>query len=252
MTKPRFSARKLLRALLITVVSIVAVGLAFTYLVRPALTGPVTEITFDQYASIPNYDGSEYTVTDEEKLAQFADLLARHNAVPELVNLAGIPNGMSGCAGGTSSEASITFASGRVADLRVVESCGDAPSLYGTFMEEANDLLTSWKDPGPIASITFEQSKAVEGYDDGSYTITNTDQLGELSNLMDEHGVSPLLLEFQYSEPSECDGGTSTAITIEFDDGRVAEAVLEPSCDGSGRNAEFLDEATDLLESWKD
>ena len=240
-----------MRSLLIVVIAIVAIALAFTYLVRPALTGPIASITFDQYASIPNYDGSEYTVTDEDKLAEFADLLAEHNAVPELVSLAGIPNGLSGCTGGTSSEASITFASGRVADLRVVEPCGDGPSLYGSFMEEANDLLGSWKNPGPISSISFEQSQAIEGFDDSAYTITDVDRLNEFAALMDEHGVSPLLLDFQYVPPSACDGITTTTVTIEFTDGRTVDGTLEPSCDGSGRDAEFVDEATELLTSWK-
>ena len=250
MTKPRVLVR-VLRTLLIVVISIVALGLAFTYLVRPALTGPIASITFDQSAPIPNFDGSEYTVTDDDRLAEFADLINKHNALPELVTLSTIVPAGAGCVGGTTTHATITFESGREADLRLEQQCGENEP-YGEFRDEATSLLNSWKDPGSIRSLTFEQSKAVDGFDDSSYTITDVDRLAEFSALLEEHNISPLLLDVQYHEPSDCDGGTSTSLAVEYGDGHVAEAVLEPSCDGSGDNAEFLDEATELLTSWKD
>lgn len=145
MTKSRFSGRKILRTLLIVVISIVALGLVFTYLVRPAVTGPIASITFDQSKAVPNFDGSSYTVTDEQKLAEFSALIEEHNAVPELVTLSTIVPAAGGCAGGTTTRATITFASGRTAELRLEQQCGEN-ELYGEFRDEATSLLTSWKD----------------------------------------------------------------------------------------------------------
>jgi len=127
------------------VIAIVALALAFTYLVRPALTGPISEITFHQSKPVPDYDGGEYTITDAKQLAQFADLIERHNVVPELVTASTIITSSSGCVGGTSTTATITFASGRVADLEADQPCADAEP-YAGFRDEASDLLTSWKD----------------------------------------------------------------------------------------------------------
>ena len=145
MTKSRFRPRSLLRAVLLAVIAVVALGLAFTYLVRPALTGPITEITFHQSKPLPDYDGGEYTITDSTKLAKFADLIERHNAVPELVTASTIVTGASGCVGGTSTSATITFASGRVAELEADQPCADAEP-YAGFRDEATELLSSWKD----------------------------------------------------------------------------------------------------------
>ena len=102
----------------------------------------------------------------------------------------------------------------------------------------------------PIASITFEQSKAVPDFDGSTYTVTDADRLDEFAQLLEKHGIT--ITELAGLAGNGCDGGTSTSVSIEYADGEAASALLAEPCDDGEPHAEFLDEATALLTSWKD
>jgi len=138
MTRPR----KALVVVAVVAVAIVGLGLIGTFVIRPALTGPIASLSFHQSKSLPNYDGSTYQITDEAQLAEFESLTDRHAVIPELVSLSTIANN---CTGGTQTTAEITYESGRVASLQMYH-CGENDGIYGGFVDEATSLLSSWKD----------------------------------------------------------------------------------------------------------
>lgn len=138
MTRPR----KALIVVAVVVLAIIALGLIVTQLLRPALTGPIASLSFHQSKSLPNYDGSTYEITDDDRLAEFETLTSDHAAIPELVSLSNIA---SDCTGGTLTIAEITYESGRVGSLRMYR-CGENDGVYGGFIDEATSLLSSWKD----------------------------------------------------------------------------------------------------------
>ena len=136
--------RRSRRALVVlaAVVAGVAVLAAIGFFVaRPALTGPISTVTFNQSKAVPDYDGAEYTITEESRLAELAALFDEHNAVPELVSISNLGT----CAGGTSTTAEITFSSGRVARMQLTK-CGEGDGPFGDFVDEATGLFSSWKD----------------------------------------------------------------------------------------------------------
>ena len=138
MTRPR----KALIAVAVVVLAIIALGLVGTFVLRPALTGPIASLSFHQSKSLPNYDGSTYEITDEVQLAEFERLTDHHAVIPELVSVSTIAND---CTGGTQTTAEITYESGRVASLQMYH-CGENDGVYGDFVDEATSLLSSWKD----------------------------------------------------------------------------------------------------------
>ena len=133
--------RKALPVALVVVLAIVVIGVLSSVVLRPALTGPITSLSFHQSKSVPDYDGSTYEITNKADLAEFAALFERHNVVPEVVSLSNIGGD---CAGGTLTNAEITFASGRVATLRFYR-CGENDGPYSGFIDDADELLGSWK-----------------------------------------------------------------------------------------------------------
>lgn len=127
----------------VVIASLLAIAFVVTQIARPLLTGPIASITFHQSKAVPNYDGSTYRITDEARLAEFAELSEQQLAIPELVSLSNLA---SGCTGGTSTSADIEYTSGRVGTLQIYR-CGENDGLYGSFVDEATSLLSSWKQP---------------------------------------------------------------------------------------------------------
>lgn len=135
-------ARKALLVVAVVVVATVLIAVVATQLLRPALTGPISSLSFHQSQALPNYDGSTYEITDAARLAEFESLSTEHAIIPELVSVSTIANN---CTGGTQTTAEITYASGRVASLQMYR-CGESDGIYGGFVDEATSLLSSWKD----------------------------------------------------------------------------------------------------------
>ena len=142
MAKPRFNAGKVLIGVAVVIAVVLAVGFVVTQFARPLLNGPIASITFDQSASIPNYDGATYTITDADRLAEFEALAERHAVIPELVSVSTIAND---CTGGTGTTAEIVYESGRVGSLHIYR-CGENDGVYGAYVSEVTSLLSSWKD----------------------------------------------------------------------------------------------------------
>lgn len=134
--------RKALLIVAVAIVSVIVIVIVATQLLRPALTGPITSLSFHQSKSLPNYDGSTYEITDAARLAEFEQLSDRHAIIPELVSISTIAND---CTGGTQTTAEITYESGRVATLQIYH-CGENDGIYGGFVDEVTSLLSSWKD----------------------------------------------------------------------------------------------------------
>jgi hypothetical protein len=109
----------------------------------------------------------------------------------------------------------------------------------------ARPLLT-----GPIASITFHQSKAVPDYDGSTYEITDAAKLAEFAALSEKHLAIPELVSLS-NITRGCTGGTSTTAEIAYTSGRVGTLQIY-TCGESGTiYGGFLTEATSLLSSWK-
>jgi len=104
---------------------------------------------------------------------------------------------------------------------------------------------------GPIASLSFHQSKALPNYDGSTYEITDEAQLAEFEALSNHHAVIPEVVSIS-NIASDCTGGTQTTAEITYESGRVATLRMYHCGENDGVYGGFIDEATSLLSSWKD
>ncbi len=104
---------------------------------------------------------------------------------------------------------------------------------------------------GPIASLSFHQSKSLPNYDGSTYEITDDARLAEFERLTDEHAVIPELVSLS-TIANDCTGGTQTTAEITYESGRVASLRIYHCGENDGIYGGFVDEATSLLSSWKD
>jgi hypothetical protein len=100
---------------------------------------------------------------------------------------------------------------------------------------------------GEITSITFEQSQAVEGFDDDEYTQTDPGAIAEFQALLDEFGIVPGQTDLT---AEGCPGSLSTELTIAYGEGATVPMSLD-TC-GAAAHADFMNEATDLVSSWRE
>lgn len=100
---------------------------------------------------------------------------------------------------------------------------------------------------GEITSITFSQSQAVEGFDDSDYTQTDPAAIAEFQALLNEFGVVP----GQTALTAEgCPGSLGTELELTYRDGATVPMSLN-TC-GAGAHEDFMNEATDLVSSWRE
>ena len=104
---------------------------------------------------------------------------------------------------------------------------------------------------GPIASLSFHQSKSLPNYDGSTYEITDAAQLAEFEQLSDRHAVIPELVSIS-TVANNCTGGTQTTAEITYESGRVASLQIYHCGENDGIYGGFVDEVTSLLSSWKD
>ena len=104
---------------------------------------------------------------------------------------------------------------------------------------------------GPIASLSFHQSKSLPNYDGSTYEITDEAQLAEFERLSNDHGIIPELVSLS-TIANDCTGGTQTTAEITYESGRVASLQMYHCGENDGLYGGFVDEATSLLSSWKD
>ena len=116
---------------------VLAAGFIFVQFVAPRLNAPIESLTFTQSKAVPDFDGSAITVTDEERIAQFDAVRDRFTVTPGLW----FPwPADTGCAGGTSSDITVTYEDGRTAELSMYDCDNE-----GDFIAETTKLLTEWR-----------------------------------------------------------------------------------------------------------
>ena len=116
---------------------VLAGGFIFVQFVAPRLNAPIESLSYTQSKSVPDFDGAEITITDDDRIAEFDAVRDRFSITPGLW----FPwPAESGCAGGTSTDLTITYEGGRTADLSMYDCDND-----GDFIAEATKLLTGWR-----------------------------------------------------------------------------------------------------------
>ena len=96
-----------------------------------------------------------------------------------------------------------------------------------------------------IASITFDQSKAVPDFDGSEYVIDDADDLAAFEELLDEHNVVPGV--YFPSQEADCTGGTGTNIAVTYADGEEGALSLYDCGDVDA----FTEEATEFFSEYR-
>lgn len=95
----------------------------------------ITEVMHEQSKAVPDFDGSEQTETDPQRLDELRNLLIENGWQP------GRKYTDPGCDGATSTHLEITFADGTDSDLDVID-CSGSPA----FIDDLTGLIGSWRD----------------------------------------------------------------------------------------------------------
>ena len=136
-SRSRFSPARLLMGLAATLAVVLAGGFIFVQFVAPRFNAPIESLTFTQSKAVPDFDGGAITITDDERIAQFDAVRDRFSITPGLW----FPwRSDSGCAGGTSTDLTITYEGGRTAGLSMYDCANE-----GDFVAEATKLLSGWR-----------------------------------------------------------------------------------------------------------
>ena len=129
--------------IVIWVATVVAVVLAALFVVRlattPATLRPVTKIEFHQSAAEPGFDTSTVAVTDPTRLHEFGSLVHQYN-----VKLSSFDSdATAGCAGGTTTHATLHFTNDTVQKITLYD-CGGGAQGHN-FVAKATSLFSGWR-----------------------------------------------------------------------------------------------------------
>jgi hypothetical protein len=98
---------------------------------------------------------------------------------------------------------------------------------------------------GTISSVSYSQTKAVQGWDDSTHTMTDAGQLSELQKVLAKNNWSP---NAKVDSNSMCAGGLATTLAMTFsNNSRSTLRVYE-----CGRDSGALaTDVTSLVSSWR-
>lgn len=191
----------------------------------------IESVTFSQYASIPNYDTTQYSTTDKAEIAELSDTLEEHGVTGDYRSRG------SACPGSTDTELEYTTAMGDRHDI-LIQGC----DLEG-FEAALTDLVEKWRHSRDVATATFSQYAAIPDFDDSEYTTTDWRELARLRDILREYEITA-----DYESAAEpCDGSTST--NVAYRTGAGDEFILDVhGCQYEG----FEAAVTDLVNSWRE
>jgi hypothetical protein len=130
-------------ALAIAVVLAVLFALQVT---REPTARRIARVEFTQSEAVKNFDTSKVSVTDPAELQRFSALVHEYQ-----VNLGQVDsNVVEGCAGGTSTDATLLFADGNTQKITLYP-CGSGGNK---FVEAASELFSEWRTSAGIGQAS--------------------------------------------------------------------------------------------------
>ena len=204
-------------------------------------------IRFAQSQAVMGFDDTEFEV-EAEVVEDFRALLTEFDVDPGSY----VGPDTTGCTGGLSTWLKMGFYGGGSREI-TIDSCGLEDD---TFEVAANEFFTDRREShtldgelpnSEIENVSFSQSQAIEGFDDGVYKQDAFEEIRRFRYILDQDGVQASTYDPPDSVP--CDGGLTTAVTL---DSRSTDVVGEMLIDDCTVDDGFTAAAQDLFTEWRE